>query len=151
LRRSILVENPSTYLRFAESAIPEAEFLVALARRSGCRLLLDVNNLDVNRHNHGDDPLAFVAALPVDLVAEIHLAGHSVNDADGVPVAIDDHGSAVGARTWTLFAAATRRFPGAPALIEWDSNIPTLELLQAEALQADRRRAAVTASDARAA
>lgn len=140
LRRPLLIENPSTYLRFAQSVIPEHEFLIALAQRSGCRLLLDINNLIVNQINHGNDPAATVAALPVDLVAEMHLAGHALNNADGMTIAIDNHGSVVGGSTWALFATAATRFANAPALIEWDTDIPTLEILQAEADKADLYR-----------
>jgi len=143
LKRRVLMENPSTYLRYTFSTIGEAAFLAALAERTGCGLLCDVNNLYVNSVNHGSDPLAALEMLPAEAVAEIHLAGHCVNDADGVAICIDDHGSAVAPQVWHLYDAAVRRFPSAAALVEWDSNIPALEVLVAEAHKADRRRAAI--------
>lgn len=148
LRRPILLENPAAYLRFAASTIPEGEFLAELVRRTGCLLLCDVNNLAVNAGNHGEDTLAFLAALPPAAVAEIHLAGHHRNrvpDAAGGEriLRIDDHGSAVPAEVWALYEAALRLFPQAPALVEWDSRIPPLAVLVAEAAEADRRQAMV--------
>ncbi|MFN0044793.1 MAG: DUF692 domain-containing protein [Alphaproteobacteria bacterium] len=139
LRRPILVENPSAYLRFAASTIPEAEFLSALARRTGCGILCDVNNIHVSLTNLGGDAHSYLAALPAEAVGEIHLAGHAVADADGASILIDDHGSAVSAEVWALYEAAVRRFPHAPALVEWDSNLPRLSVLLAEAAQADAR------------
>ena len=141
LRRRVLIENPSTYLRFKHSTIDEAEFLATLARRTGCRLLVDVNNLHVNAANHGLDARAWLARVPVTAVGEIHLAGHAVNQVGNRAIVIDDHGSAVTEPVWQIYEAAMRRFPRAPALIEWDSNIPPLEILLAEAIEADRRRA----------
>ncbi|MCW5750951.1 MAG: DUF692 domain-containing protein [Alphaproteobacteria bacterium] len=141
LKRRILVENPSTYLRFRASEMKEWEFLRALVRRSGCGLLCDVNNIHVSARNHGFDASAYLAALPADAVGELHLAGHAVNEADGIGILIDDHGSPVGDAVWRLFDQAVALFPSAPALVEWDSNIPPLARLVAEARQADRRRA----------
>ena len=143
LGRRILIENPSAYLAYAGSEMDEAEFLSALVRRTGCGLLCDVNNIYVTTRNLGGDPLAWLMALPAEAVGEIHLAGHAVNDADGVKVWIDDHGGPVADPVWALFDAACRRFPRAPALVEWDSEIPALEVLAAEASKADARRAAV--------
>lgn len=156
LRRRVLIENPSTYLRFAASVIPEGEFLAALARRTGCGLLCDVNNVMVNAHNHGEDPLHVLDALPPQAVGEIHLAGYHENvvqDEAGQDriLRIDDHGSAVAGDTWTLYEAALQRFPHAPALVEWDSRIPPLAVLAAQAAEADRRRAASLAGTKKAA
>lgn len=142
LRRQILIENPSAYLAFRDSEIPEAEFLVLLARRTGCGLLCDVNNIHVSAANTGGNPYDWLGALPAHAVGEIHLAGHAVNDADGKTVLIDDHGSPVAESVWALYAEAVTRFTQAPALIEWDSNLPPLAILLAEARQADRRRLA---------
>lgn len=149
LRRPILIENPSAYLRFAHSTIPEAAFLAELARRAGCGILCDVNNIHVSTHNLGGDARTYLDALPADAVAEIHLAGHAVNDADGVPILIDDHGSAVSDAVWALHDAAVARFPKAAALVEWDSNLPGLAVLVAEAATADARRLAAHASSER--
>ncbi len=142
LGRQVLVENPSTYLRFAESAIAEEEFLRALAQRTGCGLLLDVNNVHVTATNHGLDAAGYIDRLAGAAVGEIHLAGHHVAEENGVTILIDDHGSAVGDAVWTLYAQAAHLFPQAPALIEWDSNIPALDVLVAEAHRADDRRKA---------
>lgn len=140
LRRRVLIENPSAYLRFAASELSEAEFLVELARQTGCGLLFDVNNVHVTCANLGGDPGAWIDALPAEAVAEIHLAGHTVTDADGVSILIDDHGSEVSPPVWALYERAVRRFPAAATLIEWDSNLPALPVLLAEAQQADSRR-----------
>jgi uncharacterized protein (UPF0276 family) len=140
LGRRVLIENPSAYLRFAASTIPEAEFLAELARRTGCGLLCDVNNVHVTAQNLGLDAIAYLDALPAAAVGEIHLAGHSVNDVDGRPLLIDDHGSPVAPAVWRLYAHALRRFGAAPTLVEWDTDVPPLEVLAAEARRADARR-----------
>ncbi len=145
LARRILIENPSSYLRFAESTIPEEEFLVEAARRSGCGILLDVNNVYVSACNHGYDAAAYLAAVPADLVGEIHLAGHSVEELEGMKLHIDDHGSPVMDEVWDLYAATIDRLGPVPTLIEWDNNIPALAVLLDEAAAAedilDRRAA----------
>jgi uncharacterized protein len=137
LRRRVLIENPSGYLRFAASTIPEPEFLAALAARTGCGLLCDVNNIHVTAENLGLDAAAYLAALSPAAVAEIHLAGHSVNGTADRPMLIDDHGSPVAPAVWALYAEALRRFGPRPTLVEWDSSIPPLETLLEEARRAD--------------
>jgi uncharacterized protein len=137
LGRPLLVENPSTYLQFRQSTIPEAEFLAELAGRTGCSLLCDVNNVYVTACNFGLDAGRYLAALPVGAVGEIHLAGHSVNDADGRPILIDDHGTRVAAPVWELYARARERFGSVPTLIEWDTNLPPFAVLLEEAAAAD--------------
>jgi len=139
LGRSILIENPSSYLRFRASAVPEAEFLAELAGRTGCGLLCDVNNVYVTAGNFGLDAGRYLATLPVRAVGEIHLAGHSVSDADGRPILIDDHGSRVRDAVWALYVRALERFGPTPTLIEWDTNLPPLAVLLEEAAAADRR------------
>jgi uncharacterized protein (UPF0276 family) len=129
LGRTILLENVSSFVRFADDAMSEAEFLAALARRTGCGLLLDVNNLYVNQCNHEEDALAALQAIAPGTVGEIHLAGHLVT-ADAV---VDHHGAAVAAPVWRLYEAALARFGAVPTLIEWDTDIPALEVLLAEA------------------
>ncbi|MCK6453970.1 MAG: DUF692 domain-containing protein [Alphaproteobacteria bacterium] len=141
LRRRVLIENPSTYLRFDHSPIPEPAFLAALAQRTGCGILLDLNNIYVSAVNHGLDAVGYVDAIPADAVGELHLAGHHVAHEDGVTILIDDHGSSVCDAVWELHARAVRRFPDAPTLIEWDTAIPPLDRLVAEAKAADARRA----------
>jgi uncharacterized protein (UPF0276 family) len=136
LGRRLLVENPSSYLRFAHSTIPEAEFLAETVRRTGCGLLCDVNNIYVGARNFGFDPVAYLDALPATAVDEIHLAGHHV--AEDAAILIDDHGSRVAEPVWGLYAAALRRFGSAtPALVEWDANLPALEILLEEARRAE--------------
>jgi uncharacterized protein (UPF0276 family) len=141
LKRSILMENPSTYLAFAHSTISEGVFLAEMARRSGCGLLLDVNNLYVNERNHGVPARATMAALDPASVAEIHVAGHHVADLGDATLLIDDHGSTVADAVWDLYREATIRFPGARTLVEWDSRIPPLDILLAEAAKADAHSA----------
>jgi uncharacterized protein (UPF0276 family) len=142
LGRPLLVENPSSYLRFAHSPIPEAEFLAELTQRTGCGILCDVNNLFVSAANVGLDPFAYLDTLPSDAVREIHLAGHAENDANGHTVLIDDHGSRVSAGVWELYEVALVRFGPVPTLIEWDTDIPALAVLLEEAAAADRRLSA---------
>jgi uncharacterized protein (UPF0276 family) len=150
LGRRVLVENPSAYLRFAGSTIPESEFLVEVARRTGCGLLCDVNNLNVTARNLGLDPIAYLDALPTAAVGELHLAGHSTNDVGGRALLIDDHGSPVAPAVWALYDHALNRFGAVPTVVEWDTAIPALEVLMAEAGQADARLRQVS-RDARAA
>jgi hypothetical protein len=141
LGRRLLVENPSGYLRFHGSSMSEPEFLNALARRTGCGLLCDVNNVYVTCANLGGDPAAWLDALDGSAVEEIHLAGHAVNDADGRAILIDDHGSPVADAVWDLFAHALRRFGPIPTLIEWDTDVPALDVLLGEAAKAHGRLA----------
>jgi uncharacterized protein len=127
LGRRLLIENPSSYLRYRHSCIPEPEFLTQVARRTGCGILCDVNNIFVSAKNFGFDPITYLDALPAEAVGEIHLAGHHA--AEDVDILIDDHGSRVAEPVWDLHAAALRRFGPVPTLIEWDTDLPTLEIL----------------------
>ena len=137
LGRTILVENPSSYLRYRHSTIPEWEFLAALARRTGCGLLCDVNNIYVSACNHNWNPYAYLSALPAAAVGEIHLAGHTLKQLDGGEIIrIDDHASRVIDDVWALYAASLRLFGPVPSLIEWDTDIPPFEVLLDEAAQA---------------
>jgi uncharacterized protein (UPF0276 family) len=136
LDRQILVENPSTYLRFVHSTIPEAEFLSALAERSGCGILLDVNNVCVSARNHGTDPHAYLAVVRAQAVAEIHLAGFTVNRFDDGEILIDTHSRPVDPQVWALYREALERLGPLPTLIEWDADIPPLPVLIGEANQA---------------
>ncbi|HLJ62808.1 MAG TPA: DUF692 domain-containing protein [Stellaceae bacterium] len=147
LRRRLLIENPSTYLEIDHSTIPEWEFLNELARRTGCGLLCDVNNIFVSCANHGWDAHHYLAALDASAVGEIHLAGHAVRRlGGGKEIRIDDHGSAVPAPVWALFDEALTRFGPVPVLIEWDTNLPPLATLLAEAEKAQRRLPSPTAA-----
>ena len=144
LGRRILLENPASYLRFRHSTIAEPDFLDALARATGCGLLCDVNNVHVSAHNLGFDPAAYLDGLDPAAVGEIHLAGHSVNDADdGRTVLVDDHGAPVAPAVWRLYAHALRRLGDRPTLIEWDTNLPALDVLLDEARRADQLAHAV--------
>ena len=125
LGRTILVENVSSYLQYRDSTLPELEFAAELARRSGCGILLDVNNLYVNSINHGFDPYAALAAVPAQYVKEIHLAGHTRAEL----CLIDDHGSRVTDAVWSLYQAALVHLGPVRTLIEWDTNIPGLDVL----------------------
>jgi uncharacterized protein len=132
LGRQILLENVSTYLRYRDDAMSESEFLAAVAARTGCGVLLDINNLFVNQCNHQEDALAALQAIPQQMVGEMHLAGHLVTP-DAV---IDHHGAHVAESVWSLYETAVRRFGPVSTLIEWDTDIPALEVLLGEAEQA---------------
>ncbi|MFG1357901.1 MNIO family bufferin maturase [Xanthobacter pseudotagetidis] len=137
LGRTLLLENPATYVTFAESTIPEAQFLAEIARRTGCGLLLDVNNVFVSAVNHGTDPIAYLDAFPLNLVGEIHLGGHAeAADGEEAPLLIDDHGAPVADPVWALFAEVIRRIGPVPSLIEWDNDVPDWPVLRAEAERA---------------
>lgn len=129
LGRTLLVENISAYLRFQADAMAEWEFVATLARRTGCRILFDVNNIYVNAANHGFEPLDYLRGIPGDAVAEIHLAGHE----DSGDCLIDTHGTRVAPAVWELYRATIERFGPKPTLIEWDTDLPAFEVLQEEA------------------
>jgi uncharacterized protein (UPF0276 family) len=137
LQRQILIENPSRYLEFEGAEMSEPEFLVAAARRSGCRLLLDVNNIYVSALNQAEDPRAYLAQIPGELVGEIHLAGHAVRVVGEHEIRIDDHGSRVTADVWELYRETVQRIGTRPTLIEWDTDVPELGVLLDEAARAD--------------
>jgi uncharacterized protein len=138
LGRRILIENVSSYLQFSSSTLKEWEFIAALSRQSGCGVLLDVNNIYVSAMNHGFDPLTYLNAVPPESVQEIHLAGHTVNRVGSREIRIDTHGSQVCKPVWALYEYALQRFGQVPTLIEWDTDIPALDVLTAEAAKADR-------------
>ena len=133
LGREILVENVSTYVRLPQSSMPEWEFVNEAVRRSGCRLLLDVNNVWVNCANHGFDPHAWLRAVDPASVAQIHLAGFE--RAQGLLV--DTHAAPVDPEVWRLYEAAIARFGPRPTLIEWDADLPELDVLLGEARRAE--------------
>jgi uncharacterized protein (UPF0276 family) len=132
--RPILLENPSTYLAFRESTMAETDFIHALVRRTGCGLLLDVNNVFVSATNQGYSPLDYLNAFPLGHVGEIHLAGHAEQaDDEGDLLLIDSHDRQVAQRVWDLFEIVAGRCGPLPTLVEWDGNIPEWSVLQAEA------------------
>ena len=145
LGREILIENISSYLRFREGEYSEWDFVAEVVRRSGCGLLCDVNNIYVNSVNHDFDPRVYLRALPRAAVKEIHLAGFTRKEGLPVPLLIDSHSRRVDPAVWELYAAALDRFGPVPTLIEWDQDIPELEVLLDEAAHAeevlDARRA----------
>ena len=143
LGRQILVENVSSYLTYRSSTLPEWEFLAGVAAESGCGILLDLNNIYVAAQNHGFSCDDYLRGIPLGKVQEFHLAGHTRIDLEGEPLLIDTHGSPVCDTVWDLYRSALRRFGTLPTLIEWDTDIPNFEVLQAEALKADALEAAL--------
>lgn len=130
----MLLENPSTYVEFERSTMDEATFLREVLRRTGCGLLLDVTNVHVSCTNHGRDAVAYLDALPMDAVGEIHIAGHARDeDAAGAPLLIDSHGSPVDETVWGLYERVLARLGAAPVLLERDNDVPTLATLIGEA------------------
>jgi uncharacterized protein (UPF0276 family) len=139
LGREFLVENVSSYLSFRDVEMPESMFVAELVRRSGCGLLLDVNNVYVNSVNHGFDPHAYLRAMPHAAVREIHLAGFTRKDQLPVPLLIDSHSRPVADAVWSLYEEALALCGPQPTLIEWDQDIPELSVLMAEAQRAEER------------
>ncbi|MDE2197045.1 MAG: DUF692 domain-containing protein [Gammaproteobacteria bacterium] len=137
LGRGILLENVSTYLTYTHSTIPEWQFLALLAERSGCGVLLDVNNIYVNAVNHGYDPHAYIRAIPAHSVGEMHLAGFTRKQGLPVPLLIDTHSRPVAEDVWALYREALAHCGPVPTLIEWDQDIPAFEVLLAEAAKAE--------------
>lgn len=133
LGRTILIENPSSYLSFDSSDMSEADFINQLSLSSGCELLLDVNNIYVSAMNHGFDPYQYLESIPQDKVKEIHLAGYEQMDG----YLFDTHGHSVKPPVWDLYRAALKRFGSVPTLIEWDTDVPEFSTLLAEAKKAD--------------
>jgi uncharacterized protein (UPF0276 family) len=134
LRRQMLLENPATYLTFAESTIPETEFLWEIARRTGCGLLLDVNNVFVSSANHHLDPQAYLASFPVGHIGEIHLGGHAASaDEAGSPLLIDTHDTKVADPVWSLYESVIASTGPVASLVEWDDKVPAWPVLRAEA------------------
>ncbi len=139
LGRRMMLENPSTYLAFAESTWAEPDFLREIARRTGCALLLDVNNVFVSATNLDFAPQGYIDAFPLDLVREIHLGGHAEDvDEHGRPLLIDDHGHKVTGAVWALYDYTIARAGPRPTLIEWDADVPEWPVLESEAARAAR-------------
>ena len=133
LQRQVLLENVSSYIHYTHSTMPEWEFLAALARRSGCGLLLDVNNVYVNSVNHGIDAVRYIDGIDPAMVGEIHLAGFSRRHGLGGPLLIDTHDRRVDPAVWQLYAHAIERLGAKPTLIEWDQELPAFDVLEDEA------------------
>jgi uncharacterized protein (UPF0276 family) len=139
LGRTMLLENPSSYLRLAESVIPEVDFLAELSRQTGCGLLLDVNNVFVSAMNNSTDPRSYLDAFPLDRVKEIHLGGHAREADDaGQTLLIDAHGSPVADEVWSLYADVVARIGAVATLIEWDNDLPDWPTLAAQGAEAGK-------------
>ncbi|MFU8862763.1 MAG: DUF692 domain-containing protein [Rhodobacterales bacterium] len=146
LGRRMLLENPSSYLAFAESTWSEPDFLRELTRRTGCGLLLDVNNVFISATNLGTDPRAYIEAFPLEAVGEIHLGGHDADTDDhGAPLLIDSHGTAIADPVWTLLDHVLARSGPRPVLVEWDNDVPDWPVLADEARRAEEALARVPA------
>jgi len=138
LRMRMLLENPSTYVAFASSSMDEIAFLSEIAVRTGCGLLLDVNNVQVSSINHDRDPFDYIDAFPLDRVGEIHLGGHAEEtDEVGSRLLIDSHDRLIDPEVWALFARTLHRLGPVPTLIEWDNDVPALDILMGEAERAE--------------
>lgn len=137
LQRQILVENPSTYLQFKMSNMEEPDFLNEVTRRTGCGILLDVNNVYVSCENHGWDAKAYMRRIRPERVGEYHLAGHALKKIKGRTIRIDDHGSNISHDVWDLFDYTLKHIGVRPGLVEWDTNIPSLMTLLQEAERAE--------------
>jgi uncharacterized protein len=138
LGRRMLLENPSSYIAFVETSVSEVDFLSEIARRTGCGLLLDVNNVYVSGVNQAYDPLSYIHAFPLHLVGEIHLGGHDEDrDDHGHRLLIDSHGAEVTDPVWALYAETIAQGGAKPTLIEWDNDVPDWPVLAAEAARAD--------------
>ena len=148
LGRRLLLENVSSYLEFGSSTLTEWEFLAGVAAESGCAILLDLNNIYVAAQNHGVACDEYLRGIPPGVVQEFHLAGHTRIDLDGRALLIDTHGAPGCDAVWDLYRAALQRFGAVPTLIEWDTDIPSFDVLQAEASKADALCAAEHATAA---
>lgn len=145
--RQILVENPSSYVTFVSSTMAEWDFMAEIVRRTGCGLLLDVNNIHVSGHNHKFDVLRYLDNVPLETVREVHVAGHMVQRFGDTSLLIDDHGDVVSDAVWRLFEEAVARLGPVPTLVEWDTRIPDLDVLLSEARKAQRVLDRLTEAD----
>ena len=147
LDREIMIENPSSYLAFKECDYTEWDFLVEAANQSGCKILLDVNNIYVSAFNHNFSAEEYLTHIPTKLVNEMHLAGYCINEIEGEQVYIDDHGAKIYDEVWSLYEKAIEKFGQVPTLVEWDTNVPELSVLLEEAAKADKIIAEVNRRD----
>lgn len=136
LGRQMLLENPSTYVLFEQSTMAETTFLTRITKRTGCGLLLDINNVFVSAINHRTDPMAYLAEFPLHAVGEVHLGGHATETLPSGPLLIDAHGTPVADPVWDLFGMVLERTGPLPTLIEWDNDVPAFPVLMAEAARA---------------
>lgn len=148
LGRQILIENVSSYLQFRASSLTEWEFLSGVAQESGCGILLDLNNIYVAACNHGFECRDYLEGVPPGAVQELHLAGHTRIELEGEELLVDTHGTPVSEAVWAIYCDALQRFGDVPTLIEWDTDIPAFDVLQAQADHADALRESVHAAAA---
>lgn len=137
LKREILVENPSTYLSFINSQIPEDEFINQVSKVSGCKILLDINNIYISSQNNNFDAKEYLKNINSQIVGEMHLAGHSIRKFGSEKILVDTHNNFVCNPVWDLYKIATKKFKNSPTLIEWDQDIPEFKVLMSEAKKAD--------------
>jgi len=149
LKRTILIENPSTYFEFNRSDMSEIAFLTEMSKRTGCGLLLDINNVDVSCFNHGKNPYDYLNAFPVSKVGQMHLAGHTTDNNAVIPLKIDSHDEPVSANVWSLYQHTLTLTGDCPTLIERDGNIPPLAELLAEAKKANGIRQSINVLESR--
>lgn len=147
LKRRVLIENPSTYFEFNRSEMSETDFLREMSHRTGCGLLLDVNNVEVSCFNHQQDPYEYLNSFPTDKVGQIHLAGHSSDENAIVPLKIDSHDQPVSPDVWSLYQHTLTLVGDCPTLIERDGNIPPLATLLEEANQANSLRQPIQSTE----
>jgi uncharacterized protein (UPF0276 family) len=138
LKREFLVENPSTYLSFKNSEIPEYEFINQVARKTGCKILLDINNIYVSSQNNDFSAKEYLANVDSGIVGEMHLAGHSARQVEGGQILVDTHNDFVCDPVWDLYKIAAKKFINVPTLIEWDQDIPDFKVLMSEARKAQK-------------
>ncbi|MFT6077721.1 MAG: hypothetical protein ACJA02_001095 [Myxococcota bacterium] len=138
LKREILVENPSTYLSFQNSHLPEDEFINQLAKKSGCKILLDLNNIYVGSQNNNFSAHKYLENINPGIVGEMHLAGHSIRQVEGGQILVDTHNDFVCDPVWDLYELAVKKFTNVPTLIEWDQDIPDFQVLLSEAKKAQK-------------
>ncbi len=143
MKQQMLLENPATYIEFEESKYHEVEFLRTIAHRTGCRLLLDINNIEVSCFNHKNSAKTYLAEFPLQYVEQIHLAGYSLDENNTIPLKIDSHSAPVASEVWELYSSVQSGPKPIPTLIEWDNDLPTFKQLYSQAKKADSIQASL--------
>jgi len=148
LKRTMMLENPSTYIAFEHCDYSEVEFLSEIVHKTGCKLLLDINNVEVSCFNHHNDPKKYLSEYPLHSVEQIHLAGYTLDDNSTIPLKIDSHNHPVSSEVWALYREVQSKQHTIPTLIEWDSDLPDFNELSDQASQADRIKESVRSFNA---
>jgi uncharacterized protein (UPF0276 family) len=143
LKRTILIENPSTYLEFNDNQYSEIEFIQLMSQRSGCKLLLDINNVEVSCFNHRQDPIEYLNQFPIKQVNQLHLAGHALDTHSATPLKVDSHDREISPEVWELYQQLLKQAGDKLTLIEWDGNLPSFETLHQQAQHADKLRSSL--------